>query len=66
MGEEVPQLYLHDAFSSVIKPYKELAGFTRISLEPGESRRVSFEVGNGRCGHSTGPGNGWWSRDVSR
>jgi beta-glucosidase len=44
-GDEVPQLYLHDAYSSVIKPYKELAGFTRISLEPGESRVVCFELG---------------------
>ena len=44
-GEEVPQLYLHDRFSSVIKPYRELAGFTRLSLVPGESHRVEFTVG---------------------
>ena len=43
-GEEVPQLYLHDRYSSVIKPYRELAGFTRLSLEPGESRPVSFTI----------------------
>lgn len=44
-GEEVPQLYIHDCYSSVVKPYEELAGFARVELSPGESRTISFEIG---------------------
>ncbi len=44
-GDEVVQVYLHDLYSSVIRPLKELCGFQRIHLCPGESRTVSFTVG---------------------
>ncbi|HSR54521.1 MAG TPA: glycoside hydrolase family 3 N-terminal domain-containing protein [Acidobacteriota bacterium] len=44
-GDEVVQLYIRDRISSVTRPVLELKGFRRITLEPGESRRVSFEVG---------------------
>ncbi|MCM1561575.1 MAG: glycoside hydrolase family 3 C-terminal domain-containing protein [Butyrivibrio sp.] len=43
-GEEVVQLYLRDRFASMTRPVKELAGFQRISLEPGEKKKVTFEV----------------------
>ncbi len=43
-GEEVVQLYLTDRYASMTRPVKELAGFTRISLKPGEKKRVVFEV----------------------
>jgi beta-glucosidase len=43
-GDEVVQLYLHDVLASVVRPVTELAGFTRIRLTPGESRRVTFRV----------------------
>lgn len=43
-GDEVVQLYLKDVFASRTRPVKELAGFKRITLEPGESRRIIFEV----------------------
>lgn len=43
-GDEVVQMYLRDTVSSVTRPVKELKGFERISLKPGETRTVSFEV----------------------
>src|SRR5208283_1732353 len=44
-GDEVVQLYIRDEVSSVTRPVKELRGFERISLEPGETRTVSFKLG---------------------
>ena len=43
-GEEVVQLYLRDKVGSVSRPVKQLKGFEKISLKPGESRTVSFEI----------------------
>jgi beta-glucosidase len=43
-GSEVVQLYIHDLFSSATRPMKELKGFRRVVLEPGESRTVSFDI----------------------
>ena len=43
-GEEVVQLYLTDLEASVPTAVRSLVGFKRISLEPGESRRVEFSV----------------------
>jgi beta-glucosidase-like glycosyl hydrolase len=44
-GDQVVQLYVHDSYSSVTRPVKELKGFERVSLAPGERRTVSFTVG---------------------
>jgi beta-glucosidase len=44
-GVEVPQLYLQDCTASVTRPVRELKGFQRIPLQPGESARVSFLIG---------------------
>jgi beta-glucosidase len=44
-GDEVVQLYVHDRVSSVTRPVKELRGFERVSLGPGETRTVSFTLG---------------------
>lgn len=43
-GEEISQLYVGYEGSQVDRPVKELKGFCRTWLEPGETRRVSFEV----------------------
>jgi beta-glucosidase len=43
-GEEVVQLYTHSPSTSVTRPVKELKGFVRISLEPGETRSVIFDL----------------------
>ncbi|SET10666.1 glycoside hydrolase family 3 N-terminal domain-containing protein [Paenibacillus sp. NFR01] len=44
-GAEVVQLYVTDQVSQVTRPAKELKGFAKIRLEPGEKRRVRFTVG---------------------
>ena len=44
-GDEVVQLYLRDQVSSVTRPVKELRGFERVTLAPGESKRVTFTLG---------------------
>ncbi len=43
-GDEVVQLYVHDNDTSETLPKKQLQGFQRISLEPGEKKTVSFSV----------------------
>jgi beta-glucosidase len=43
-GDEVVQLYIKDVASSVTRPVKELRGFERITLLPGERRRVEFAL----------------------
>ena len=43
-GQEVVQLYIKDVIGSVLRPGKELKGFEKISLEPGETKTVSFEI----------------------
>ena len=44
-GDEVVQLYIRDEISSVTRPVKELRGFERVSLEPGETKTVTFTLG---------------------
>ena len=43
-GTEVVQLYRGDPVSSVVRPTRWLAGFTRVTLAPGESARVTFRL----------------------
>jgi beta-glucosidase len=43
-GTEVVQMYIRDRVSSVTRPLKELKGFQRVSLEPGETSTVAFEI----------------------
>ena len=44
VGDEVVQLYINDEVSSVIRFVKELRGFERIHLEPGETKTVHFTL----------------------
>lgn len=43
-GEEVVQLYVRDLVASVTRPVRELKGFRRVALEPGERRTVAFTL----------------------
>jgi beta-glucosidase len=43
-GTEIAQLYLRDMVSSVVRPLKELKGFQKVHLKPGETRRISFTI----------------------
>ena len=45
VGDEVVQLYIRDEISSATRPIKELKGFQRVSIKPGETRTVSFSIG---------------------
>jgi beta-glucosidase len=45
VGAEVVQLYIRDLVASVVRPVKELEGFTKIFLEPGERQTVRFTLG---------------------
>jgi beta-glucosidase len=43
-GDETVELYIRDQVSSVTRPVMELKGFGRLTLEPGQSKTVSFEI----------------------
>ena len=43
-GDEIVQMYIRDKISSVTRPIKELKGFLRISLNPGETKTVTLEI----------------------
>jgi beta-glucosidase len=43
-GAEVVQLYLHDVIGTVVTPVKELRGFEKVQLAPGQTKTVSFAV----------------------
>ncbi|MCW2847816.1 MAG: beta-glucosidase BglX [Marmoricola sp.] len=43
-GDDVVQLYLHDPVASLSQPVRRLRGFERVTLKPGESRKVSFTI----------------------
>jgi beta-glucosidase len=55
-GDEVVQLYIHDAVGSVSRPVKELKGFKRITLEPGETKTVRFDLTPAQLG--------MWNREM--
>ena len=44
-GDEVVQLYIRDEVSAATRPVKELRGFQRVTLNPGETRTVRFDIG---------------------
>jgi beta-glucosidase len=43
-GAEVVQMYIRDCVSSVTRPVKELKGFQKISLRPGETQTVALDI----------------------
>ena len=44
-AEEVAQLYIHQRHGTSSRPIRELKGFRRVSLEPGEAQSISFTLG---------------------
>ncbi|HKP12836.1 MAG TPA: glycoside hydrolase family 3 C-terminal domain-containing protein, partial [Blastocatellia bacterium] len=57
-GDEIVQMYIRDQASSVTRPVKELRGFQRVSLQPGETKTVTFAIT---------PDKLWfWNRDMKR
>jgi len=55
-GDEIVQLYVRDLVGSVTRPIKELKGFQRISLKPGESQEVHFSL--------TAEDLAFWNKDM--
>ncbi|MGW8822436.1 beta-glucosidase BglX [Paenibacillus lautus] len=49
-GEETAQLYIRDLVASSTRPVKELKGFSKVRLQPGESREVHFTLGREELG----------------
>ena len=43
-GQEVIQVYIRDIESALVRPMKELKGFEKVHLEPGESKIVTFDL----------------------
>ena len=63
-GDEVVQLYIHQRSGSDSRPKRELKGFRRVTLRPGETRRVSFTLGPAELGYwSTSAGR--WVQDAA-
>ena len=44
-GTAVPQLYIRDCFSSTVKPERQLCGFARVDLMPGQEKTVEIKIG---------------------
>jgi beta-glucosidase len=43
-GQEIVQLYVHDQESELVRPPKELKGFAKVALQPGETQTVTFQL----------------------
>ena len=43
-GAEIVQVYVHDQRSRLVRPYKELKGFAKVRLEPGETQTVTIDL----------------------
>jgi beta-glucosidase len=55
-GDQVVQLYIRDPVASMTRPVKELKGFQRVSLQPGEKRRVEIVLDRDQLG--------FWNREM--
>jgi beta-glucosidase len=58
-GQEVVQVYVHDCAASVQRPPKELKGFAKVALQPGETQTVAVPL-DGRAFSFFHPGYGRW------
>jgi beta-glucosidase len=63
-GDEVVQLYIHQKYGSDSRPLRELKGFERLTLQPGETKTVTFQLGPDELGYwSTSAGK--WVQDAA-
>ena len=58
-GKEIVQVYVHDHASVLARPFKELKGFAKVALEPGETKTVSIPL-NARAFAFYHPGHSQW------
>lgn len=62
-GKEAVQLYVQDVESTVQRPVKELKGFEKIALNPGESKTVTFELGKRAWAYYDVEGHDWYTEE---
>ncbi|NSW52884.1 MAG: beta-glucosidase BglX [Anaerolineae bacterium] len=58
-GDEVVQLYIHQQWGSDSRPMRELKGFKRVTLQPGESKTVTFTLGPDQLRYWSTTASGW-------
>jgi len=58
-ADEVVQIYLHQRFGSASRPVRELKGFRRVTLQPGQKQEISFPVGPAERTYWSAAKNGW-------
>ncbi len=64
VGDEVVQLYIHQKWGTDTRPMRELKGFARVTLQPGETKTVTFHLGPDELGYgSTNAGR--WLQDAA-
>jgi beta-glucosidase len=63
-GDEVAQLYVHQKAGSDSRPVRELKGFERIALKPGETKTVRFRLGPDELGYWS-TSNGKWIQEAA-
>lgn len=59
-GKEIVQLYVQDTVSRVIRPIKELKGFTKVALAPGEAKTVTFTLDKRSFAYYNVKANDWF------
>jgi len=50
-GTDVAQLYIHNRDARILQPIRQLEGFTRVSLDPGQTRTVTFKLNGSNLGY---------------
>ena len=58
-GDEVAQLYIHQRYGSASRPVRELKGFERVTLAPGQKRTVRFTLGKAELTYWSGAAKAW-------
>jgi beta-glucosidase len=58
-ADEVVQLYLHQRYGSASRPVRELKGFRRVTLQPGQKQQISFTIGREERNYWSAAKNGW-------
>lgn len=58
-GDEVAQLYIHQKWGTDTRPMRELKGFERITLKPGETKTVNFKLGTDELMYWSTNANAW-------
>jgi len=58
-GDEVVQLYLHQRYGSASRPVRELKGFRRVTLAPGQKQEIRFTIGREERNYWSAAKNGW-------